>query len=243
MKTASAVVAFRWACGFAVLSISSSTVLAQASWRWQGSTDGGATWTSGMIAVPREQATLLVRGVWEWDRSATQGFAFREMSLMDVTVTGTDGSGAGDTTGDFHYHPVLGGVAPLNEQRFGNVIKIDRSSDTLPPGAGPNGLWSFQTNVLGEIRVFDNPLVFFTFRLDLDGSLGERRVSELFRAYMDPMNSTDRVLRLFVTEGNAVEFPVVSRQALSINVVPIPSSCLPPAFGAALLTCRRRRVR
>lgn len=66
---------------------------------------------------------------------------------------------------------------PIVTGRFGDMLKLDDSRDTLPPGQGPH--WIIPSLPFGFLGS-SNPADVFQYRLLLDGSVGDRFIDAVF---------------------------------------------------------------
>ena len=211
-----------------------------ALFRWEGSADGGVTWTPGELVVPPEQESVLVRARVSWSSPAVR-FVF---AGFDAAITGQEGTV--DTADSFAFHPRLlhTRLEQVVVSRFGSVLKIDWVGDTLPPGQGPNALVTGSDETFG-LPPFDHPIEIFRFRLNFDSEPGLRTVHEYFLPttnYGTGMNTTDRVLVLSPTTGvgGPYTLPQTTRESLNIRVLPAPGGLALPA-GVMFGVARRRR--
>ncbi len=124
--------------------------------------------------------------------------------------------------------------------RQGTILKVDDPRDTAAPGQGP--FWIYPSNTppdLGGLRNNDNPIEVFHFRLNLDGTPGQRIVDCVFR----PVGTISGPFFGVWERTNGlwgVEPAIPQYSALTINVIPSGSSL---ALGVAAMawTARRRR--
>jgi hypothetical protein len=226
----------------AALLVASSTASAQSYigtgfFEWQVSADGGQTWQAGDVVVPSAQQFVSVRAFVGWSSDA--GFAFTG-AWFDVTVTGSGGVGAGDVVDSFSRGRMTSGSnQTIVPQRFGDVLKIDDSRDTLAPGQGPRGVFPGQLTPQFWSPEFTtaNPVMVFTFRLSLDGTLGRRDIASLFIAPTNG-NSVDRFLRTYMPFGG-INQPLMTFAPASVTVIPAPAA-VGVMFGVLAVGRRRR---
>lgn len=200
--------------------------------RWQVSADNGATWNSGRTTL-QSASPVLVRAVASWS-GVPSGLGLGG-TMFDVTISN---AGQADGARDFVRALTFVQQTIAATRLANNVIKIDDDRDTRPPG-----LDRFGVNVAQEIPVVGNfnsanPLTLFTFALDVDASVGVRRVSSVFQP-----SFPDVAFAIFTTPtGGQVRIPIAS-----IAVVPAEVEIVPAPGAAAVLTLagiaavRRRR--
>lgn len=207
--------------------------------QWQVSADNGATWQSGNLQVSESQPSVRVRANVSWN---APGIAFA-IAGLDVVVEGLEGAGSADSITNILRPPTFLDGTPTNRvsvQRFGNLLKIDDSRDTSPPGTGPSTLWLIQT--FNEISLNrDNPITILEYTLILDGSLGTRRLSEIF--FTTTNGYRDNINRLFdvYTSRFTYNMPTSTRLGASVTVIPAPGASFFAAFGTVMIAARRRR--
>jgi hypothetical protein len=217
----------------------------EATWWWEASADGGATWTPSFLEVPAGQGVVKVRASCAFPPGPRHYFAG---AMIDQTITGLNHAGLNDTvvvTDQGFTNPQT-----LNSLRFGNVLKIDDESDTLPPGEGPSNWGIFQPGHAVGPWTYANPVLgLMDFDLYLDGTAGDRLIDAWWRdwsAYFpnDPIiaNMGPAILML---NRNLVDwdyiYPDLTVNPLTIRVIPAPGAVallLAPWFG---VTLRRHR--
>ena len=111
------------------------------------------------------------------------GYAFAGARFDAVVAAGS--GGLADSASGFLRPFPLAHIVPqaIVASRFGAVLKLDDSRDTLPPGDGTRGVSPSQgKEIMGDPRFFTtaNPISVFEFTLELDGSTGTRSLSEFF---------------------------------------------------------------
>lgn len=206
---------------------------------WEGSLDGGATWARDVMEVSDPGASLLVRARAEWEPRWPERYHFFGAVSFDVAVTD---AGDGDELTQFIKAPLLGHpVQTLVATRFGNLIKIDDVRDTLPPGEGSRHIIILQLAEEPWNKHFsrDNPLELFRFTMALDGTLGERTVTQVFRHWEVPDHER-RFLITYLHPAGGNNYPDSAAHSLRINVVPAPGAA-GLAVAGAVLALRRRR--
>ncbi len=207
-----------------------------AAFRWQASADNGATWSSSSLSVPQTSASVLVRAVASWTPSSTDE-VFARLNF-DATVEGRLGSGLADGASAFvvgNPPAVVGGVQSVGTFRFGSILKIDRNTDASPPGLGSDWLSIFQlSGMIGLPPIsFDNPITLFSYRLDLDGTPGQRQLSATLQSGF---------LILFPDwRSNQIRGEPISVEPLTLTVLPAPGAIALLALGGVVVASRRRR--
>lgn len=235
MKTLEKLVLF---AGIACLASDVAGQIGTATFAWELSADGGATWSSGVLTVPQEQREVLARVRVDWSNDA--GFSFGT-ATFDGTITAEHGVGSGDSVTALGRGDLLrwrGAAA----SRFGHIIKIDDPRDLDPPGMGP--YWYIPSNSLNLDGSGPRPINILTVTLSLDGSLGTREFSQVLgsRPHYPPGGVVEIIINAPFPPGVASNFPATTLIGAAVNVVPAPSSvmCL-MAFAA--WSARRRRPR
>lgn len=211
-----------------------------ATFTWQGSTDGGASWEEGSVSAA-PNSSVLMRSVVAWSAVPHTGHAFGTVRF-DVAVSD---SGEGDAVGGMGYGPYGTGVpSTVAATRFGSTIKIDDVRDTLPPGLGGRTVQPSQLTPQIEYPIdLRNPAPVFYFRVDVDGTEGTRTVSAIFAPPVPGGNDIDRFVFLYYDVGGANNLPLSTYGGhFAIRVVPSPGGCGVVVFGV-VWGCSRRRGR
>lgn len=205
------------------------------TWTWEVSADGGESWASGLVVVPLEQEEIRVRAVAAWSTDAgTWGFAGAFFDFVWETP------GDGDAVTFMRRIPPFNTFGQtLAATRFGSIIKIDDSRDTLPPGVGDRGVGAGQLAPAFGNPDTSNPVALVEFRFALDGTPGDREISSLFIAPTGG-NTIDRVYRVYTTREGMQNMPLVSIHNATVRVIPSPAAA-PVLFAAGLLARRRPR--
>lgn len=198
---------------------------------WQASVDGGDTWTSGQVsAAPGTR--VKVRGLVDW--SADAGYSLSACSF-DAVLRGLSGSGGADQILDSRRPPPLEFVGQtLEASRFGDLIKIDDSRDTQPPGLGTLAIRSSQpAEDFGQPHTNARPLSVFECTLALDSSLGMREFSSLW--WTTPTGQQRILLWRSPHAQDLQNTPEAIMVRLRINVVPAPAGMWVVGASAMLL--------
>lgn len=199
---------------------------------WQASVDGGTTWASGQVdAVPGTQ--VKVRGLVDW--SADAGYSLSACSF-DAVVRGSLGAGGADQILDPRRPFPLDFVnQTLEATRFGDLIKVDDSRDTQPPGLGTLAIRSSQpAEDLGQPHTNARPVSVLDCTLALDSSLGMREFSSLW--WTTPTGQQRILLWRSPHAQDLQNTPEAIMRPLQINVVPSPPGMLALGAGAVFLT-------
>lgn len=200
---------------FAVLSPVALAQTGTGWFRWEGSVDGGEIWVGDELLVRDPWTTVQLRARVGWSLEGSWGFAG---TTLDIVVETPDQT-ADDLVNPARPWPLYGPMQTLVTTRFGNVLKLDDSRDTMPPGKGNRGI------VIGQATPvwfeFDpgNPITIFTLSLVLDGTSGPRLVTEAFQNLSSEMNNTDRVFKVYTTPGGGTTVPLTTRHPLTIRVL------------------------
>jgi hypothetical protein len=214
----------------------------QANWWWEASADGGATWSQTIISVPQSQSSIRVRATCSFP--PVFGYYFGG-AMIDQTITGVHNSSIGDTATVLNVG--FNNQQTIGVTRFGNVLKIDDASDSLPPGQGASHLGIFQPQpALGPFTLANPVTNLVVFNLHLDGSLGDRVVDAWWRSwegYLPGMPDVSPAIFVYNRNLNDTDliFPSLTVNPLTIRVVPVPGI---PAIAliATVLVARRRRA-
>ncbi len=218
----------------AALALAASGSAQTAQFQWLVSTDEGASWQGGAVQVPQNQASVLVRARLAWTPDAALD-AFLTSSL-DVVVANC---GPGDSVSAWRRF-VDGGLASdftgfLGAFRFGSTIKVDRSTDSLPPGQGPS--WIPLGNRLPFQVGFNisNPVDLIEYRLHLDGTPGTRELGQVFLW-------TDLSVMIYTdwTTQSSTRLPTTPMPGY-ITVLPAPGAVALLALGGVVAARRQRR--
>ena len=208
-----------------------------ADFRWQASLDGGASWHGDWLDVPEATLSVRVRALVSW--SADAGYAFAN-TRFDVAVVALGGGHADGASSFLRPHPFgQGTIQTIAAMRFGDVLKIDDSRDTSPPGEG--GRWIVPSQFYeGWIDDFSraHPAAIFELTLTLDGPAGARLVTQNFGGALPDGNTTDRVLRIYTSRQGDSNIPITTAYAVTINVTPAPASL---GLLLPILALHRRR--
>lgn len=239
---------------FAILATNTAPAFAQgyrltgeASWWWEASGDGGSTWSPSLLEVPATQSLVKVRASVSFPPDRWHYFMG---AMIDQTITGVNGAGPNDTavvTDPGFFNPQT-----LVSRRFGNVLKIDDVSDTLPPGEG-SGNWGIgQPSFAAGPWTYANPVIgVIDFNLNLDGSEGDRLVSAWWRNWTAWFPNDPVVANLPPTilvannnpfTGQDFILPTLTINDLTIRVVPAPGVVALLASACAFGGLRRQRV-
>lgn len=236
------------ACLFAVTALLCRTpsTIAQtpitATFAWEVSADGGATWQRGTVGVPQSQSSVLVRAWVGWNRDLpSQTFS---QCQFDATVT-TPGRQSADiidhvNEGNAGWWSQNGGqgIGNFGITAFADVQKIDDIRDIDAPGQGPRWISPLNLSpVIGGLHE-ENPAIVFNYRLTLDGMAGDRHIGAIFRV-LDPQNP-DRLVRIYTDGVSPANVPTTVLDAV-VTVIPAPTTAF--LFGAStlLISSRRRR--
>lgn len=229
------------ASSFAVIAIASSSVIAQttrvgtSAFLWELSTDNGGTWSAGSLEVDQTTTSITARLSVSWSADAGRWFA----SVRYDALWRSEGlGGLSDSISSISRLPHFNGVPQqLAVTRFGSDLNIDDARDTQPPGQGGFGIIASQVDPGFGSAVDDNPARLLSFRITLDGSLGERTVRGL-PITGAPGDTIDRYVRIYT--GQAINFPQVTQLPATLRVVPGPTSLALLTIGALSFSRRRR---
>ncbi len=210
-----------------------------ATWHWQLSGDSGATWSNDLLH--REPSgSVLVRGQLGWT-GAPEGTYFAGTTGFDVSVAALTG-GFTDHADMFASEPIRGPYLhdAFAALRFGNTLKLDDARDLEAPGLGPQWIRPIEDPpIIGVVRN-TNPVILFQFRLLLDGSMGDRVVSHVFRPGGTP--PPDHRIALYVAPyfGGPATYVQTSSFPATLRVVPSPGAATMLGVGAIVIVRRRR---
>lgn len=165
---------------------------------------------------------------------------------IDQTVTGLAGAGMNDTI--TVVDPGFANQQTLVSRRFGNVLKVDDISDTLPPGEGAGHWGIFNGGHATGPYTYANPLLgAIDFDLWLDGTEGDRVVSAWWRGWSDyfpdipDMGPAILMLNRDLVDWDFI-YPDLTVNDLTIRVIPAPGVVALLCGACAFAGVRRRRV-
>jgi hypothetical protein len=218
---------------------------ASASVRWQVSLDYINWFDDITITQPTQQ--VQVRALLSYMAPAEYSTRFA-LAMCDPTVTGRNGAGPSDSIAGIHYRRdnlMMPSYGEYVGTRVNGVLKIDRASDTLPPGLGPGWVVGEQMSPAFGVLADDFPvIVLYQYALMLDGSAGVRDIAGAFRPLSGPLpnNNFIRVWAPGAVEG-WIAYPVTT-QVLPAHIrvdIPAPATCGMALALAGLCAARRRR--
>jgi hypothetical protein len=216
----------------------------QATWWWEASADGGATWSASTLEVPQSQGTVRVRTTCSFP--PVFGY-YLGGAAIDQRITGVSNAGLNDTLSILNVG--IMSVQTFAARRFGNILKIDDVSDTLPPGEGSAHLFIGQPNPSIGPYTLANPITnLVVFDLHLDGSAGDRFVDAWWRDWTPNYPQIPPGPRIHVRNRDLADpdiiVPDLTVNPLTIRVIPAPGAvAVLAAFGFAVGRRRRRDQR
>jgi hypothetical protein len=223
-----------------VFAATASSALAQAftlpvTSTWQISTDNGTTWNSGSTTVPQSTSSVRVRMQIGWTPPAPDPFAYVVSAGFDGYVRGVGGAGPADAVTNINMLE-NGFFAPARAAIQGRrvtseLVKID-PGDNLALGLGTVVVVG-NSPATGGV-VFGTPLVVFDYRLQLDGSPGERELGLVYSAVPQPM----RIATGTDPSGFFTVQPLT--QPATLLVVPSPAGLVLAGLSGMWLSRRRR---
>ncbi len=206
-----------------------------ATWSWEASTDGGATWHRGMLEVPTSQGAVQVRSSLAFPPPPTGSGGGFSTAALDGVVSG---AGPLDSISHLSGGHLLSGNFVAS--RFGSTLKIDDPVDTLPPGLGSR--WAVLAQSRNQTgRSLANPIILLSYTLSLDGSFGDRVIDGIFR--QRPNYPLGHVVSIDMgrNEEAPTLVPFVIQEPLTIRVVPGPATAILGVLGLAFASRRRSR--
>ncbi|HLP85285.1 MAG TPA: hypothetical protein VK157_13130 [Phycisphaerales bacterium] len=227
--------------------------VATATSTWQISADNGGTWQSGTVSLSQSQQSIRARMLVE---VTSQGFtnpAHFAHAQFETYLTSSFGAGLNDTISSvrslrtFVTGPQLVSVVSRSD-RFGEILKTSApSNQPFAPGSGPSLFAENQRTPTSGVPSAINPLVVFEYTIMLDGSLGTRSLSTLWRggstqstpAIIAPLGSI--IVGDFANSptGTIAIAPMTDIPA-TITVIPAPGAAIVFACAAAISLRRRR---
>lgn len=204
-----------------------------ATWSWEASIDGGATWHRGMLDVPASQGLVQVRSSLAFPSPPTgSGGGFSTAALDGVL----SGAGPLDSVSGLNG----GNLRSFNfgASRFGGTIKIDDPLDTLPPGLGSRWAVLTQSRAQGN-RSLANPIILLSYTLSLDGSVGARHVEGIFRQPPGYRSGHVVSIDMGIAQEAPTLVPFLIQEPLTIRVVPGPATIVVGLLGLAFASRRR----
>lgn len=205
---------------------------------WQFSIDDGTTWVPNAVVIgAASPAAVRVRALLSWQSAPPTPDIFAAIQF-DPFVARMPGFGDGDWIVDpvFRLDNRLQPYPNSAVIALPNLLKVDRTTDVLPPGMGPGWIVASQSISLGE---FDssNPLVIADYTYSLDGTPGTRTVSAAL--WQNGAGASVGFIDLDV--GSNLVLVPASSQPGTITVLPAPTPLALAALAASLTTTRRRR--
>ena len=204
---------------------------------WQASLDGGQSWQGGTVEVADPFARVRIRALVDWEYPGSYALALVQ---FDATISTQGSIGLADIGVDLERISPFdrGSAQTLAATRFGNTLKIDDERDTFAPGVGDRAIMSGQlVEVAGPPFTRDNPVPVFAYSLVLDGTLGTRIVSHVWRRHP----TSGEILRtwIYLSPEGGIGMPRTSLvEPLNLHVIPTPTSL---ALLLPLLASHRRR--
>lgn len=210
-------------------SIASAQSLATLWWE----VDAGSGWQSGDITSSNR--TVSVRRMASWNGPATSFLGF---TMYDATVSTVAEVTDGASAFDIAQRIALPGT--YASFRFGNVLKIDDSTDSALPGLGNRWIYAAQDPTISDPWQA-NPIELFRFTLNMqESAYGIRTVSDVHGLINTPgANTTDRVLRIY-DDARRATLPLVTRLDARINYIPAPGWAGLVGFSFVVIGRRRR---
>jgi hypothetical protein len=196
---------------------------------WEVSSNNGASWQSGTVQVPQSQQSVLVRHVVTWGLPSQGDYLVNGGVIPTVRTTGL--VGVNDTASDVFHRQIVMQAAPssISGRRF-TLNELVISSSTSPPPLGAVTFFCFDP-LLGT-TVVANPVDVLRFRLNLDGSVGERVIS-------DWTNTSTRYNVVSVATPGPYQF-TFTHIPTSLVVSPSPAGLALAGVAGAMLLRRRR---
>lgn len=209
-----------------------------ATWRWEASLDGGASWQGGTIETLHNPRVVLVRAIVSFEDFGTPSY-LTGTRLDPYVLTNAPGDDILSLT------TPAGSVSRLvslatSPVHLPGMLKIDSASDLLQPGAGPS--WTFVGQpgyqVITE-PITDNPMWAMGFTLLMDDTPGDRVVQGVFQ---ERASSPGRPIFIETRPWAGFGYAeTVEQSPVTIRLVPAPASAAVAVLGAALVTGRRKR--
>ncbi len=210
-----------------------------ATWRWEGSVDGGASWRGGRIELLHSPGVVLVRAIVTFEDFGTPSYC-GGVGLDPYVLTTAPGDDIISFTAPHGSASRLESF-PANPVRLPGLLKLDAAGDLLPPGQGPG--WFRATQPGYQIitsAIMDNPIWLMGFTLVIDGTGGDRTISAVFReSPLYPGRPMFVETRPWLGYGYA---ETLDHFPLTISVFPSPSGAALGAFAACWFGARRRRA-
>jgi hypothetical protein len=212
-----------------------------ARWYWEGSADGGGSWSRNQLEVHSASTRVRIRAICEFVGPSNTYFGG---ASFDGVVTGSPAIGQGDTirAESITRGQVQNILPPLAVSRWGSSLKIDYWDDHAPPGLGPYWASTSQSAPFRGPHVSGNPLNVFEYELHLDGTIGERSISAIFAN--EPFFGPGGWIRLFrendFNERDNTYMHPVEQHALTIRAVPAPSTVILVPIALTFLSRKRR---
>jgi uncharacterized protein (TIGR03382 family) len=197
---------------------------------WEVSADNGLSWQAGTVQVPQSQSSVLVRHVVTWGTPGQGDYIVNGGVIPTVRTTGL--VGLSDTASSIQRRQIVMQPTPsiIAGRRFtGNELVVSASVSAPPTGA----ITFFGFDPILGTTAFGNPIDVLQFQLTLDGSAGERVISDW----------TDTSSRYNVVAA-ATPGPYTytfAHNSTTLVVIPSPAG-LAVAGVAGVVLLRRRRT-
>lgn len=214
----------------------------EATWWWEASVDGGATWSQSLIEVSQQQTSVRIRANCSFP--AVNGY-YLGSAIIDQRVTGVNGAGPND-----NLSLISAGIMSVQTfavSRFANVLKIDDAADTLPPGVGSSHIYIGQPNPSMGPYTLANPINgLVVFDLLLDGTSGDRHVDAWWRDWTPFFPQVPPGPQVFIWNRSLMDpdriVPALTVNDLTIRVIPAPGVVALLGAACAFAGVRRRRA-
>jgi hypothetical protein len=219
---------------------------------WQLSADNGATWNSNALTLPQTQTSVLARCLVTVNPQGFSGsgpvhFA---QAFFETHWRSNGNAGLNDSVSNVQViRPAIPQATlrstPSFTSRFGSILKTAGGTTSSPPGSGTplNALNWFDG--LANPRPTSDPIPVFQYTISLDGTIGDRTISGLWRGASLSLVDTAPAGSILVGQYLNVEPDILI--AAPITDIPATLTIIPTPTTLALFTItslfatRRRR--
>ncbi len=196
---------------------------------WEVSANNGLSWQAGTVQLPQSQQSVLVRHVVTWGTPGLGDYLVSGGVIPRIQTVGQ--TGLSDTVSGIQRRQIF--MQPASSGTMGRRFTTNEILVTTSATTPPTGPITFFTNdpILGTTFPA-NPVDVVQFQLNLDGTAGERVISDWVSN-----NSFYRVVSIATPGPYTYSF---SHSSTSLIVIPTPTTLAMLAVTSSVLMRRRR---